>query len=146
MNDQPLVNKTIIMKNKETKSVWKAARHYYSKKKRHEQPLKSALYKVVCLCEGEVAVHMTKQASSSASSASCPSESTLKADTTRQWTEKRLIELVKDSALTGMSGNGFPVYQKLEAFLTVLSAVKQPVFTVIAVHGTVMGIKFWNNI
>ena len=96
MMNYPIINRKLIMKNAETKMVQRSARKYY--RKGHEKPLKNVLMKVVRPLPDSVDSNIIKLTDLTDTHA-------IDADT--------LIEKIRNSGLTGMSGNGFPVYQKL---------------------------------
>lgn len=125
MMNQPVINKKMIMGNTETKAVWKAAKKHYSRRRRHGQsakgkPLKGTLLKVV---QASPTDHKVIEMNSDVTVAA-PIGSV---------TKESLIESLKSVNLRGMSGNSFPVYQKLEAFAEVESA-EQSVLLVNAVE------------
>lgn len=127
MENYPIINKRMMMQNAETKAVWKAAKKYYARRKRHGQPLKGALLKVVQTPSADNKVlDMT---------GSLKSESKMITQTaTNAVTETKLTNAVKSAGIHGMSGNGFPVYQKLEAFAKSASSSADSVLLVNAVE------------
>ncbi len=114
MELKPIVNRKMIMKNRETKAVWKAARRYYDHRNRQDKSLKSTLFKVVVpASDRNDIVNMTN----------IPTESLLgKSSTantsTQPLTKEQFLTLIQDTSLTGMSGNGFSVSQKIEALIS----------------------------
>ncbi len=101
--NQPIMNKMLLRKNKEIKKAWKSAKKHYVRRDRGGLKLKGVLLKVVQTFPGqEEPVNMVSDSNQAAGIASV--------------TKENLIEAVKAVQLNGMSGNGFPVAQKLEAF------------------------------
>ncbi len=117
MKNRPLINKKLIRKNAQTKSALKRAKHYY--KTGHGAPLRNLLFKVVKTAVPE-------------SEFLCP-----EAANHQDYENPNLDVLlakIKETALTGMSGNGFPVFQKLLSFIEHTKSVSETTLLVNAVE------------
>ncbi|BBF43615.1 electron transport complex protein RnfC [Lachnospiraceae bacterium KM106-2] len=101
MEDYPIINKKAAKQIIGSKTIRKEAKRRYHKGSR--KVLKNYLGKLIALETEELFGEETDQVMS------CREPSTL--------TGSELLCLIKESGLTGMSGNGYPVHKKLEAFI-----------------------------
>lgn len=113
MENYPVINKALMKKQPEIRTAQRSARKYY--RKGHAKPLKNVLMKVVRILPASESDIMTVSVNSDAADQISHMDTTnISADA--------LIEKVKAAGLTGMSGNGFPVYQKLASFAAYIMA------------------------
>lgn len=96
-----ILNRKAVKKNRELKNAWKASKKVYGKLK--GTYLKKKIGKVVRLTNEELLLEEPLRITTFCKEEDLPKK-------------QELIERIKDVNLEGMSGNGFPVAEKLESF------------------------------